>query len=60
MIPETMLEDDSLPPALGHLVVNQPADRQGDPAKDQQRAKGLEDQTNQPRVHWPIVAGELS
>lgn len=60
MIPETTLENDSLPLAFRHLVVNQPANRQRNPAEDQQRTEGLEDQSNQPRVHRAIVAGELS
>lgn len=46
MIPESMLEDDSLPLPLGHFVVDQPADRQGNAAEDQQRTKGLEDQAD--------------
>lgn len=46
MIPETTLENDSLPFALGHFVVNQPSNRQGNPAEDQQGAEWLEDQTD--------------
>lgn len=46
VIAESMLEDDSLPLSIRHFVVNQPANGQGNAAKDQQRAKGLEDQTN--------------
>ena len=60
MIPETMLENDSLPLALGHFVVDQPSNRQRNPAEDQQRTKRLEDQSDYPRVHRAIVAGELS
>lgn len=57
MIAETTLQDHGFPLAIGHFVVNRPADRQGYAAEDQQRRKGLEDQANYPRVHQISIAG---
>lgn len=46
MIPEPMLEDDSLPLSLGHFAVDKPANGQGNAAEDQQCTKWLEDQAD--------------